>query len=87
MHTAVYETSSNSERVDLPKDLQTRLLDVPYLTLLMQWLGHQTTKLLLQQFPHDFILNWTLGLTIYLKIHQNSSAWPQPVTPFVTLGT
>jgi len=36
MHTAVYETSSNSERVDLPKDLQTSLLDVPYLTLLMQ---------------------------------------------------
>jgi len=36
MHSAVYETSRNSECVDLPKDLQMSLLDVPYLTPLMQ---------------------------------------------------
>jgi len=43
MHTALYEKSPNSARVDMPKDLQIILLDVSYLTLLMQRLGLQTT--------------------------------------------
>jgi len=42
----------------MPADLLMLLLDVLYLTLLMQRLGQQITKLqyLLQQFIHCFIL-------------------------------
>jgi len=57
MHTTVYEKVQNSARVYLPKDLQCQL-DVPYLTLLMQWLVNKLPNYLLQQFPHCFILFW-----------------------------
>jgi len=41
----------------------------------MQWLVNKLSNYLLQQFPHYFILFWKLGLIIYLKVRQNSSAW------------
>jgi len=57
MHTIVHEKSTKLPgRVDMPRDLQMLLLNVAFLTLLIQRLGQQTTKLLLQQFPHYLIL-------------------------------
>jgi len=51
------------------------LLDVAFLTLLMRRIGQQTTKLLIATVTPIFCLFKTLGLTAYLKIDQNRSAW------------
>jgi len=57
----------NSARVNL----QMLLLDVPYLTLLMQRLGQQTTKLLIATVPPLFYLT----LKTYLQIRLSRSTW------------
>jgi len=51
------------------------LLDTPYLTLLMQWLGQQTSKLLIATVSPLVCLVVNIRLTIYLKTGQKRSAW------------
>jgi len=60
----------NSARVDMPRDVQILLLVVAFLTLLMQRLGKQTTKLLITtvSLPFYLILNIRLN-----NIPENSS--------------
>jgi len=65
----------NSARVDMPKDLQMLLLDVAFLTLPMQRLGQQITKLLIATVSPLFnlILNISFTNIQYLQICQNRS--------------
>jgi len=75
MHTTVYEKVQNSARVDCRKTCKCHsLMSLIWCCSCHYWVN-KLPNYLLQQFPHYFILFWTLGLTIYLKIRQSSSAW------------
>jgi len=67
----------NSARVDMLKDLQMLLLDVAYLTLPMQRLGQQTTKLFIATVSSLFYLILNIRLN---NIPENSSE-PQCLAP------
>jgi len=59
----------NAARIDMPRDLQMLLLVVASLTLLMQRLGKQTTKIITNVYPPFYlILNIRLN-----NIPENSS--------------
>jgi len=62
---------------DMHTGLQKFLLDVPYLTLLMQRLGQQNyqTALLIATVSPRFYLILNIRLNIYLDIRQNRSTW------------
>jgi len=67
----------NSARVDMPGDLKMSLLDVAFLTLLMQRIGQHTTKLSIATVSLHFYLIFDSRLN---SIPENSSE-PQCLPP------
>jgi len=59
----------NSARIDMPRGLQMLLLVVAFLTLLMQRLGKQTTKIITNVSPPFYLI---LNIRLY-NIPENSS--------------
>jgi len=79
MHIAVYEKSPKFRACWFPWRLANVIDSCSLFDAAHAMTGstnYQTTYC--NSFPtccNIFFLFWTLGLTIYLKIHQNSSAW------------